>query len=808
MQKSQTLKPNPLAPKAEKIEDSYGLSWGKYIQSKAIGQDYQYYKDRRERIRESRAFAQGDQSNALYKQLNNATGDTSPLNLDWTPLGIGAKFVSSLVADILGEFNINVRAIDASSMSKRNDEKKKILGNFFEKEFIQELKDVTGIDIAESEFIPEELDEVDLHMSITYKQSVEVAMKQVLMYNLELNNYPEEIRESIILDLIVAGMGVAKVELDPNYGIVTRYVDVENFVFSEASKPNASNPSWAGEMRWMSIGDIRRLSGKKFSDKELEKIYKTHSGRWDNQNFYDDYYSNYNNTSNDNFNDFYYDTLVVPVLDFAFKAEDKDVVKVTKSKYGERRYLKSDTYKPSKKSSNVDLETDTYESVYTGMYILGTDYIFNYGLMRNMVRPNKSLSKVELPYKVCAPKFFNMTNKSLMELMIPCINQINLSYLKMQQTIATTHPEVTVIDIEGWLNMSMGGKDWSPLELQDIFDAKGIVYTKSRGESGEPIPDPVRTYSNRVNIEPYIASINYNTQLIREMIGFTPEREGVTQSKQLVGVTELSIASSRNSTKFIENALNEITKSVCRDIAWRVQDMPKSSHFYKTYEEAIGAADMAVVSSMDDIPLADFGIFINTLPSQEERMTLEESLQRGITQGSIRDEDAMMVRKLARSSGIDTAYQYMSVKRKRYAKEKLQMEEAMKMQETQRALQVQEAAAQAKQMEQQGDAQLIQVKNTSELEKEITILREKYALEMEVAAKQFEYDYILKSAEDEGQIGKEKYKEDRKDERVEKTAKINAKQQAEIMRVKEGQKGEVDTEKIALQDNNLEELLS
>jgi hypothetical protein len=297
-------------------------------------------------------------------------------------------------------------------------------------------------------------------------------------------------------------------------------------------------------------------------------------------------------------------------------------------------------------------------------------------------------------------------------------------------------------------------------------------------------------------------------QLIRETIGFTPEREGVTQSKQLVGVTELSIASSRNSTRFIENALNEITKSVCRDVAWRVQDVPRTSRFWKIYEESIGAADMAVITSMDSIPLADFGIFINTLPSQEERLSLEQDLQRGITQGSIRDEDAMMVKKLARSSGIDTAYQYLSVKRKRYAKEKLQMEGAMKEQETQRAMQVQQAAAQAKQMEQQGEGQLIQLKSSSEAEREIMVLREKYRLESEAAFAQFEYDMMLKGASDEGQIGKEKYKEDRKDKRVEETAKINAKQQEEIMRVKEGEQSEVNTDNIKAESNNLEELLS
>lgn len=787
--------------------DSYGIKFGKYIQAKAIGSDFEYFIKRRDRIRESRAYAQGDQSNAKYKQIYNATGDNSAMNMDWTPLGIGSKFVSSLVSDILTDFTFDVKAIDATSMSKRKDEKTKVLANFYNRDTIKEIEEVSGINIAENEFIPESLEEVELHMNITYKQSVEIAMKQIIMYNLELSNYPNQIRENVLTDLITAGLGAVRVSFDPNYGVVIRYVDAENFVFSESSKPNMQGIQWAGEMRWMSIGDIRRLSKGKFNKEQLEELYKSHNGRWNNSSFYQEYSGNFNNSTSYNTDEYFFDTLVVPVLDFAFKTENRDKIKITKSKAGERRYKKKDTYTPSENAKNVEVEESVYECVYEGMYILGTDYIFNYGLMRNMVRPYQSLTKVELPYKVYAPKFFNMTNKSLMELIRPYIDNINIAYLKMQQTIAKSHPQITVIDIEGWLNISMGGKDWSPLELQDVFDATGIVYTKSRGENGEFIPSPVQSFASAVNFDPYINAINFNMQMIRETIGFTPEREGVTASKQLVGTMELSIQSSRNSTKFIENALNEITKEVCKDVAWRIQDVPKTSKYWKIYEEAVGAADMAIIDSMDDIPMASLGIFITTAPSTEERVALQSDIEREITQGNLRTEDAMMIRKLAKSAGVDTAYQYMRVRRKKYQDEKIQMEQMLKEQEQQRQLAMQQAAMQSKQMEQQSDAQLAQIKATAEMEKEIAVLREKYRLEAELEAVKFEYEAMLKGANDEGQIAKEKYKEDRKDERVEKTAKVNAKQQQEIIKMKEGEKAEVETDNIQANENNLEELI-
>ena len=166
-----------------------------------------------------------------------------------------------------------------------------------------------------------------------------------------------------------------------------------------------------------------------------------------------------------------------------------------------------------------------------------------------------------------------------------------------------------------------------------------------------------------------------------------------------------------------------------------------------------------------------------------------------------------MIRKLARTSGVDTAYQYMTIRRKKYQKEKIEMEQVMKQQETERALQVQQAAMQAKQMEQQGEVQLSTTKISAEMEKELAVLREKYRLEAQLEAQKFEYNAILKGVDDDGQMAKEKYKEDRKDERVEKTAKVNAKQQQEIIKMKEGSKPEVESDNIEVEENNLEELI-
>ena len=824
-------KPNLLAPRSEKLKPEFGLKFGKYIVSRAIGDDFNYYKQRRDRIKKARAYAQGDQNNDIYKQIYNATGDRSPMNLDFTPLGIGSKYFNALVQDVMGEFDVQIRAIDPTSMSKRKAKRDELLGAYYSKDFLEEFESKTGIKVSKEMIIPDSVEEVDLHMNINYKQSVEIAMKQAVTYTLALNNYADEQRRLVAADIINGGKAVVKVELDPSYGIRTKYVDIENFISSETNSPQGDDLAWAGEIKWMTISDIRRISD--LTEKQLQEIYQSHRGRWGNEKFYGDYTANFNNSNDNTQFEYFYDSLVVPVVNFCFKATDRDRVKVTKSKYGERRYIKSDEYeteyekfekelKTKKevteedkeklkklKAKNVSVEEDVYESVYEGYHIADTDYVFNYGLMRNMVRPHKSLKAVELPYKVFATSYYNMTNKSPMEDIIPYIDQINIAHLKMQQVIARAMPQLTTINIDSWLEFSMGGKDWSPLELQDVVDATWTAYHKGTDENGQYVQPPIQSQALQINLEPYIATINHYMMMIRQTLGFTPEREGLTSSKQLVGVTELSIESSRAATYFINHAVDTISKKVVEDVCWRIQDIPEESPLYSLYEEAIGSADMSVISSMDEIALADFGIFVSTKPDNEEKLNLERDIQTHIANKELRIEDAMMVRKLSKSSGIDTAYQYMRVKRQKYVEEQMMREQQLKQMDEQRQLRSQQMAMQAKQMEQENEAALIKIREQSDTASNLSKLEAEYFYKSKLSRQEFEQDTVLKGVEDRTQLAKIEKDNEAKSKRLEEQARLTAKQKVEVDKVKDGRQTEITEENISTQNNNqLDQILA
>ena len=782
-------KPNVLAPKEEKIKPSYGLQWGRYIVSKSVSTDFSYFNSRRQRIKNARSYAQGNQSNELYKQLYNAVGDETMRNLDFTPLGVGAKFVNSLCDDILGdEMNFRLRAIDATSQSQRKEERNRVLGNFYDKDFIEEMSKKTGINIAEGEFIPETLEEVELYMNIGYKQGVEIAMQEAIKYTFKVNDYDDEVRRLLLLDLINAGRAAAYCNVHPTQGIIQEYVDIENFVSSEAVNPNGKDLEWAGQLKWISVSQLRIMSRGEISEKQLEEIANKYKSRYGNQSFYQDYYSNNQNTESYGQYQYSYDSYIIPMLGFAVKVSDKDKQEVVNRKGVEIRYRKKDTYKNDK----AKVIEDVYENVYEGYHIVDTDVVFGWGQQKNIIRPNKNFHKAILPYVTYAPQYYNETSKSLTEQVIPIINQINIAYLRLQDAMIKAKLNTTSINIEAWTDVAMGGKDWTPLELQDVWQATDIAYHRGHDDEGNYLQDPVKVQAHAIQLSPFIEVINFQMSLLRQILGFTREREGVTNTKQLVGTTEIAIEASRNSTKFLEHGLNAITKQVAQITAYKIQGLKKDNKYYKVYEEAIGSADMAVISTMQELSLATFSIFIDLKPSNEETLALERDIQTSVSQKELRVEDGAMIRQIAKQSGINAAYQYMSVRRKRYIAEQQKQLQQQKQMEAQYQIQVQQQAQQAK-------AQEIQAENQRELQKiqgEIEKLKTEYQLKGQLSEQEFYQDAQLEGVSVKKDMGKEKFRQDRMDERALKTAKYNAQSKQETDKVKAGKKKEVDEDEI------------
>ena len=358
------------------------------------------------------------------------------------------------------------------------------------------------------------------------------------------------------------------------------------------------------------------------------------------------------------------------------------------------------------------LKTLNVKAVYKGKYIIGTDYVFDYGRAENMVREKSNLSETQLSYCIIAPNMRNMRIKSIVERMIPFADQIQLTHLKLQQLIAKARPKGLAIEIGGLENVTKGdgGAVWDPLELQSVYDQTGNFYYRSIDDDGTTRHGPpITELENGIgrDLQSLIAIYNYNLERIRDVTGINEARDASQPSTEaLVGVQKLALLASNNATRQMNNGLLHIMEKCASVSVLRLQDVLTTKDGFKAYQAALGDSALTSIKDMKEISHTDYGINIQALPDEEEKQYLEQNIQASLQQKELRVEDAIMVRSI---KNIKLSNRMLMLRRKEYMKDMAQKAKETAQANAEQQSRAAQTAAQAK-------AQEIQIKSQGEME--------------------------------------------------------------------------------------------
>lgn len=802
--------PSESISQKKKLEPSYGLEWAKAIESNISSKNNEYFKEHQERVRLLRSYAQGNQDVNQYKTKFDPEGNPQYVQMDWSIMPVVPSFVKTIVSDILNQtFRINVEAQDPIAMSKRDAEKKKMVGRMINSELIESVKKQTGYDLSEGQIIPEDMEEVEIHMDINFKQSVEVAMSEAIRITMnKFNDYEDDIKPRLVEDLVTLAMAATKVYFDRNEGIKIRYVDIENFFTSESFSPNYEEIKWACEIVQMTISDIKRLDGyKTLKEEDYKRIAKQYAGKNNNPtSFSEDFTYNHNTNSRE----YQYDEFRVSVMDFETKLLDDDVYVYHTDKHNNKHLSKPTPNQDEKywKGELKDYETVCWENVYGGKYILESgNMIFGWALQHNQVRPKENIQKTTLSYKVYATSLHKMRSKSLVENLMPLADAYQEAWLKRQQYIAQTPPDGLIWDLSTMEDMMVDNKKWTILQLQDFTRQTGDVFTRTKSlDDGSYNQDPVRPRTSPMSQVGVMTELmlTYLNQM-RDVSGITPEMQGNTKRDQLVGVTQISIDTSRNSNKYLNRALQSITKRSASDVGLRVQDLKKDTKFYKVYKESIGLADMLVIDAMDDLPMHNFGISVEIDAGNEDKVSLYEGVQLSISNKEISWEDGEMAKEIYRTNGKASAFNYMKVMRKRRAKMALEEERAKAEYKAQFDQQSAMVAAQNKERQMQLEIQKEVAKAQSKGEQDRMTLEFEYNMKSGLSLQEYEQNYNIEGLKAGVQMNKEELKETRKDERQSDQIVQGSRAKVQVDKVKEGSQQDINED--AIKENDLTQIL-
>ena len=787
--------PDPLAPQDVKQGKKYGLKYAKAIEGQwgKMQDTESLYRKRNKVWERNRDYANGTQDTNIYKRILTSmdpnAADGSLVNLDYTPVPILPKFSRIVGNKILSRNPYpNLEAIDPISSSEKNKEKQRIRTQVQIKPELEALKQETGglvLDKDPSE-LPDTLEEAEIFLETNLKTDAEISAQIGTNLTLSWNNFNDSIYRRCVNDLVALGMAVVKRSNDPNYGIKTEYVDPCTFIHSYTEDPGLNDLTYAGHIKKISIQELKRLAGDQFTEEDYAKMAQGAAGINGNDSsklshqYFDDYLKR---------NIFGYDEYMIDVLDFEFMSVDCMHFEDKENRYGNKLFFYEGFKYKERPGSVFEREPRKMNiaTVYGGSYIIGTNFMYDYGMKANMPRNIHDISKCRLSYSAVATNIRRMIPKSMVDSCVGFADMLQITHLKIQQAIAKAKPDGLIIDIEGLENVQLGkGGELQPLELHDIYEQTGVFYYRSKDPEGGFQNPPIREIGNSIrNINELIGIYNHYLRLIRDATGVNEAMDASSpKGDALVGVREQAIAAGNNAIYDITNASMVLFKKVCEDIVKCLQIIPSGSVLMKAYQNAIGEENMRVLSTFSDLPMYNFGVSVQKEMEDSERQFLEQNIQVSLSQKELDLEDAIAIRQL---KDINQAERLLIVRRqKRMKKMQEQAQQNSQMQAQQQA-QASQAASQAKQQEMQMEAQIeaqkMQLKN--QLEIQLEQVKHEYRKEIETIRAQATLGFRTEDQEFKEKL--EVLKEDRKDDRIKKESS----EQSKLISQRQGKRGEM-----------------
>ncbi len=688
----------------------------------------------------------------------------SYLNLDWKPVPIIPKFVDIVVNGIAAkDYEINAYAQDPFSLKQRTNYAAKILRDMTAKPLLNEIQSKLGANLfatSNSEELPKSKEELEVHMQLNYKQSVEIAEEELIDNILAFNKY-DLTKKRVIEDIVTIGIGAVKTAFNKSEGVVVDYVDPANLIYSYTNDPNFEDIYYVGEVKSMTLAEIKK-KWPYLTDEELEKMVR-YPGR-------DGYIANPN-----------YDRDLVQILFFEYKTFIDQVFKIKYTEQGLEKVIeKPDIFAPPP-SDNFDRVSRSIEVLFSGAKVMGVPQMLEWKLAENMTRPFADTTKVNMNYTICAPSLYQGRIESLVSRCTSFADMIQLTSLKLQQVIQRMVPDGVFVDVDGLAEVDLGnGTNYNPQEALNMYFQTGSIVGRSLTQDGDPnrgkVPiQELQTSASNAKIQSLISTYQYYLQMIRDVTGLNEARDGSLPDKDaLVGLQKMAANASNIATKHILDASLYLTLRACENISLRAADMIQFALTNNALQSGIGKFNVATLHEIKDLHLYDFGLYLDLEPDDEEKAMLEQNIQMALQQQQIYLEDAIDIREIRNIQLANQVLKYRRLQKQQQdqaaQQQQIQAQAEANMKQSEQAamneVQKQEALAQT-------EIQIEQAKSQFEIQR----MEQEALIKKQLMAEEFQYQLQLAQAEVAKDQAKEQFIEDRKDKRTQ----IQATQQSKMI---------------------------
>jgi len=626
-----------------------------------------------------RLYAAGTQDVGKYQDIlldeSEEGGDlTGYMNVNWEIFSVMPKFLH-IIRGIFEEqeHSIVATAVDPKSNDERelNKLRKWFKGRY--KPIVDAVNTMAGYK-PEPEWIPETVDELEMYQQVGgFKLAKETEIEEGLAYTMYISDW-KEIKRKMLDDFATINCGSVRDFTDIyTRKVKSRYVDPLKLIMQYSRHWDHRNSEYAGELISETISNLRKNTD--LSEEKLRNLAQFYNGRNGNQNL-----SSW--TEEDlqiSGGGWKYDNFMIDVMDAEwFSVNSKNFTKRTNSRGETLMYEEKD-------GKFYDTETkktiqSKFKVVYRAKWIVGTEYVYDYGLQYDVPRPGKK--EVELSFK-----FYKLPGRSIVSLSVPNLDQIQLTWLKMQNALAMSANSGVAVEYTSLMNMKLGGEKMEPLEILSIRrDTGDLIYKMTTHMGKQNIPGgmrPIQELTGGIGpqLQEFITLFDLNLNFIRDLTGINQIADASNPDpNQSVGGAEMAIAATNNALKPIYAGYIRLKELVARACAIRMQVLVRhDKKAYEGYIPVVGGAGVKILSVGAETLDADWEIQIQAKPTQQRKQLILESAMKAMQPDKdgyvgIEEQDFMMIERLLEAGNEKLAEIMLSFRSKKNKERQLQIQ--------------------------------------------------------------------------------------------------------------------------------------
>jgi hypothetical protein len=553
------------------------------------------------------------------------------MNINWEILSVAPNFKNVILGTFEDmEHDIYADGVDEKSSAQKEQDKWMLWAN-------RELKDIidymnaAGITQQQPDYVPETLKELEMFASMGgFKLKSEISIEEALRYTAYLSEW-KEVKRKIFEDLFELGVAVTKDYLDPmTQKIKVRYCDPSLCVIPYVHQSEFKNMPFAGEYIFYTIAEVRAMNKPdgtpQFTEEELVEIAQKSINHYNNPAIINNWYI-------DQFGRYEYDTFRICVLDCEYKSDDYKYTTERINSKGEA-VVHRDEFGKVRTGDKRKTTISKTLMVYKCKWIVGTEYAWDYGHQFDIPRPTPSDANLSF-------HAYKMKSGSLVKRMIPLLDSIQLSWLKLQNAKAKAAPSGLAIEYGSLLNVSIGNNKLTPLEVLKIRNQTGdILYQATTHRTYMPSQTnykPIQELQGGLGNagQEFLGLISSDINMIRQIIGISSVADGASPiADQLVGVSEMSLQATSTTLRPMYSAYITIKERAFRNVALRIQLLVKYNGAYElSYYKALGSEVTQTLKIGAEINNAMFGIRIEAKPDQQEKQALLQAAMEAMRVG-------------------------------------------------------------------------------------------------------------------------------------------------------------------------------